>query len=71
MSLGRNIRRIRRAQDITQMELAQSLSISQSLLCQIERGTKNATVELAIDIAGALGVSITELIGDDAHNQTA
>ncbi|MCI8490445.1 MAG: helix-turn-helix transcriptional regulator [Lachnospiraceae bacterium] len=41
MSVGENIRRIREEKELTQAYVAENAGISQAMLCQIERGTKN------------------------------
>ena len=40
MSIGENIRRFRETQGITQENLAKAISVSQTMICQIERGSK-------------------------------
>ena len=44
MSVGDNIQRLREAQDISQAEMARRVSISQSMLSQIETGIKNPSL---------------------------
>ena len=39
MSVGENIRRIRIAKDIQQIDLAEKAYVTQAMICQIERGT--------------------------------
>ena len=65
MSIGENIRRIRTEAGIKQAELAQRVQITQSMLCQIERGTKACSMALGAEIAAALGCSIANLILSD------
>lgn len=65
MSIGKNIRARREAKNLSQVELATQVSISKSRLCQIERGTTSCPVELADDIATALGCSINDLLTDE------
>lgn len=62
MSVGETIRKIRRGLDMTQEELANRVSVAQSMIAQIERGSKMPTLTLACDIASALGCQITDLI---------
>ena len=54
MSVGTNIREKRRALDMTQKELAEKVNVDQSMICQIERGTKAPSLPLSIEIAEAL-----------------
>lgn len=64
MNVGANIRRIRRAKEISQEQLAQKVGISQSMICQIERGTKAVTLSLSVEIAAALCCDLNCLIED-------
>lgn len=61
MNVGANIRALRERQRVKQTELAKRVGISQSMICQIERGTKACTVQLAVEIAAALGCELSEL----------
>lgn len=62
MSISENLKRIREEKNIKQVELAKAVGISQSFLAQLERGTKNLTVNLAKEIAKALEIDVIELI---------
>lgn len=62
MSVGDNIRRIREGKDLTQAYVAQQAGISQAMLCQIERGTKNPSLQVGKEIADVLGCDIDSLI---------
>ena len=62
MSVGTNIREKRRALDMTQKELAEKVNVDQSMICQIERGTKAPSLPLSIEIAEALKCHIADLI---------
>ena len=61
VSLGKRIREIRTQKHMSQEELAFKAGISAAHLGQIERATKNPTVDTVAGIAAALGVAITEL----------
>ena len=62
MSIGDNIRRIRKKRNITQRELGEKLGgISQQQIGQWENGNKNPKIETVSNIAKALGCSIAEL----------
>lgn len=63
MSIGENIRHIREGRGIAQVELAGQVGVTQSMLCQIERGTKACSMQLGEDIARALGCTVMELYG--------
>lgn len=62
VSLGENIRNRREKCGITQQELSKQVMCTQSMLCQIERGSKVPTILLAGEIAKALDCSVDELL---------
>lgn len=62
MNVGENIRRIRESKGITQAWLAEQAGISQAMLCQIERGTKNPSLQVGKAIAEAVGCCIEDLV---------
>lgn len=62
MSIGANVRRLRKEKGISQTELAEAVHVTQSMIAQIERGTKALTMELGMEISEALGVSINALL---------
>lgn len=61
MSIGENIRRLRENKNYTQKDLACKVNVTQSMINQIERGTKVLTVPLGCAIAKALGCELTDL----------
>lgn len=63
MNIGENLRKIRMEKNVTQAELAEKAAVSQSMLCQIERGTKALSAALAVDIAKHLKCDLDELLG--------
>ncbi len=62
MSVGENILRIRKDKGITQAYLAEQVGISQAMLCQIERGTKNPSLQVGIEIAKMLECKVEDLL---------
>lgn len=56
------MRRIRRANDITFVELGKRIKVSPSFLNGIERGNKKVSLSNLNRIAGGLGVDVGELI---------
>ncbi len=62
MSVGENILRIRKDKGITQAYLAEQVGISQAMLCQIERGTKNPSLQVGIEIAKMLECRVEDLL---------
>ena len=64
MELGLSIRSRRGRRGLTLESLATQAGISRAMLSAIERGTKNPTVRVVVQIAGALGCSVSELLGE-------
>lgn len=62
MSVGENVRKLRREKDMTQLQLAEIVNVSQSMIAQIERGVKIPTVILSQDIAMALNCTIDDIL---------
>lgn len=60
--VGRNIRRKRKARGIGQTELAKAVGVSQAFLSELERGTKEPSLERLQVIAEALGCRPAELL---------
>lgn len=54
ISFGDMLRSFREAQELTQVEMAEMLSISKQDLCNIEKGRKLVSVERAVNFATAL-----------------
>jgi transcriptional regulator with XRE-family HTH domain len=66
--LGERIAYLRKQRQIQQSELAKSAFITQSMLSQIEAGSKSPSIEVLTDIAGALDISVAVLfVEDDVH----
>lgn len=62
VSVGENIRRIREDKGLTQAYVAEQAGISQAMLCQIERGTKNPSLQVGKEIADILGCELSSLL---------
>ena len=62
MSVAENIVRMRISKSMTQVELAEAVGVTQSMIGQIERGSRIPTVVLANEIAKALGYKIQDVI---------
>jgi XRE family transcriptional regulator, regulator of sulfur utilization len=60
--LAANLRRLRIARHLSLSELARATSISKATLSSIENGRANPTVDTLAGLAGALRVSIAELL---------
>jgi transcriptional regulator with XRE-family HTH domain len=64
--LGTRVAELRKAQSITQVEMAQTLGVSQQTVNFYEVGRRRIPVSALPTLAHALGVSHEELLGDDA-----
>ena len=62
MNVGENIRRNRQEKGLTQVYVAKQAGISQAMLCQIERGTKNPSLQIGKSIADILGCRLESLL---------
>lgn len=60
--VGRNVERLRRAQGITQEQLAERSGFSQQYISGLETGRRNPTVVTLYEIAAALNVTPVELL---------
>lgn len=61
MNVGASIRYIRESKGMTQAELAKKINVTQSMLCQIERGTKVPSLPLSSEIATALNCTLNDI----------
>jgi transcriptional regulator with XRE-family HTH domain len=62
--MGNNLRRIRRAQGVTQVQLAALTGLRQPLISQLETATVNPSYRVAQRVADALGVEPRAIFGD-------
>ncbi len=65
MSVGENIRHTREQMGLTQVYVAEQAGVTQAMLCQIERGTKNPSLQLGAEIAKILNCSLESLLASD------
>ena len=63
-ALGKNVRSLRKGQDLTQAGLAEKARLHRTYVADIERGARNVSLENIHKIADALEVSISELCRD-------
>lgn len=61
MSVGANIRARREALGLTQSYLSGQAGITQAMLCQIERETKNPSLQIGRELARLLDCTIEDL----------
>lgn len=64
MNVGENIRRRRENVGFTQAYVAEQAGVTQAMLCQIERGTRNPSLQLGAEIAKILNCSLESLLKD-------
>ena len=67
MELGKNIRHLRQARDMTQEALADALSLSVQAISRYETGAAYPDIEMLPVIAGYFGVTVDELLGVNAE----
>jgi transcriptional regulator with XRE-family HTH domain len=65
IALGQRIATQRKAQDITQVELAERLGISQQAMNSFEKGRRRVPVSLLPTIAGTLQTTLDALVGQE------
>lgn len=61
MTLGENIRRIRKEKGLSQSELGKRIGVSYQQIGQYENGKRNPKIETIDKIASALGVKIADI----------
>lgn len=69
IQLGKRIKQLRVLRDMTQEQLAQASKVSISFLGNVERGSKNPTVQTVSKIANALDVTLSDLFSFDIASQ--
>lgn len=62
LTFGRMIESIRKADEISQIELARKMKISKAHLCDLEKGRRTVTFTRAIQFAKVLGYSETQFV---------
>ena len=56
--IGQKLKEFRKSCDLTQTEVAIRANMAQSIISEIERGTRNPTVKTLMRLAKALGASL-------------
>lgn len=62
---GRNLRLLRRLKDVSQEQLALDANLSRTYVSEVERGTRNVSIDNMAVLADALGVKLKELLDPD------
>ena len=63
-SLGERVRLLRARRGLTRRAVAQAAQVSERHLANLEGGTGNASILILLQVAQALGCSLSELLGD-------
>lgn len=69
--VGRRLRRIRLARQLTLSKVAKAAGISEGFLSQIERGVGNASIATLRSVAGVLGVEMRDLFDESTDQRHA
>src|SRR5882672_7204607 len=64
--LGTRVAELRRTQNITQVEMAKALGVSQQTINSYEVGRRRIPVSALATLARTLGVSLEELLGEES-----
>ena len=67
--IGQRIRKLRKAQGLSQEQLAEQVAISTTHMSHIETGNTKLSLSVLVDIASVLHASVDELLFDAAPNQ--
>lgn len=60
-TIGNNIKKYRTKAKITQKELADKIGVSHYWICKIEKGKRNTTLNLLMDISEKLNIDLSQL----------
>ena len=71
MTIGENIKKLREAKGMTQVQLAEKVGVSQPYIVKIEQSARSPTIMMIEAIAKALGCTLTELLEKNSDNSTA
>ncbi|MDH7577144.1 MAG: helix-turn-helix transcriptional regulator [Bacillota bacterium] len=65
------LKNLRMEQNLSQQELAKRAGLGQSTIHYIETGYKSPTLKVLRKLAAALGVTVSELIGEETNTTRA
>ena len=60
--LGRNLKRLRKENNLTQEDLANSLSISRQAICMWERGERMPKIRMLTKVSKIFDVSLDQIV---------
>ena len=66
---GKRVTRLRKECNLTQIELAKKLGISQQLVAQYESGERRVQLDRLDKLASVLGVSVNNILATDSKNK--
>jgi len=69
LSFGRLIESTRLCDEISQVELARRVGVSRAYLCDIEKGRRSVSPELAAHFAKELGYSVNQFVALAVEDQ--
>ncbi|WP_380023410.1 helix-turn-helix domain-containing protein [Effusibacillus consociatus] len=69
MGFGNNVKQARKGKGLTLQELSELSGVSRSMLSQIEREEKNPTIQIACQIAEALHLTLSQLLGEQDRQE--
>ena len=64
VDIGKNIKNLRTANNMSTQELANIVGISRSQISKIETNSSNPSIDVLIKIARALNCTVSEIIGE-------
>lgn len=68
MTFGEKVRELRKKRNLSQEDLTRMIGCSsKSMISKIERGQRGTPIPVVTKLAKALGVSVSELIGEDVE----
>jgi len=67
-TIASRIKAARKAKQMNQVELAERVGTDQGHISRIENGAKGASIEVLVAIAHVLGMTISQLVGDDQRS---
>lgn len=64
VDIGKNIKNLRKANNMSTQELANIVGISRSQISKIETNSSNPSIDVLMKIARALNCTVSEIIGE-------
>jgi transcriptional regulator with XRE-family HTH domain len=67
--LGARVKEFRRRRGLTLEDLAERAGVSRAMISKVERGEKNPTLVVTAKVAEGLGVTLSELLGEEERRE--